>query len=202
MADVAKNEPLQIRKYPNRRYYDATRSCHVTLNDVYGLIRDGHTVCVTESTTDEDITNLILVQMILERDQPKLNVFPSGVLHMMIRSEYQVLRSSVDRFFGPFLTMVSATQHQFDAYLSQTAQATGLSPMDWAGKMMQAFTPKTESPAESDAAPAAPPAASTEPAPPAQADETPAEADSIDELRQQIRSLTERLEQLSKSGRL
>lgn len=202
MADVAKNETLQIRKYPNRRYYDATRSCHVTLNDVYGLISEGRTVCVTDSTTEEDITNLVLLHMILERDQPKLNVFPSGVLHMMIRSEYQVLRSSVDRFFGPFLTMISATQKQLDAYLGQTMQATGLSPRDWADKMMQAFTPKAESPDKPNGEPAVPPAAPTQPAPPPQPSETPAKADSIDELRQQIRSLTERLEQLSESGRL
>ena len=27
---------LKIKKYPNRRYYDITRSCHLTLDDIYG----------------------------------------------------------------------------------------------------------------------------------------------------------------------
>ena len=71
---------LQIKKYPNRRYYDATRSCHVTLQEVYDLVRDGQDVCVTDSRTGEDITNLNLMQDMLEKDQPKLDVFPSRVI--------------------------------------------------------------------------------------------------------------------------
>ena len=29
---------LEIKKYPNRRLYDATRSCHVTLGELYDLV--------------------------------------------------------------------------------------------------------------------------------------------------------------------
>ena len=39
---------LQIRKYPNRRYYDSTRSQHVTLEEIYALIRKGYDIEVID----------------------------------------------------------------------------------------------------------------------------------------------------------
>ena len=82
VADV-----LQIRKYPNRRYYDATRSRHVKLLDIRKAVQAGCSVCVRDSRTGEDITNQVLGQVILHADGAKLSVIPSEVLHYMIRSD-------------------------------------------------------------------------------------------------------------------
>ena len=53
-ADPA-GKHLDIRKYPNRRYYDATRSRHLTLPEIRNLIRDGYDVTVTDSRSGADI---------------------------------------------------------------------------------------------------------------------------------------------------
>lgn len=90
-------ETFQIKKYPNRRYYDATRSRHITLQEVYELVRDGSDIAVTDSRTDSDITNLILVQILLDRDQPKLCALPPALLHSLIRAQDQALGLLVDR---------------------------------------------------------------------------------------------------------
>jgi polyhydroxyalkanoate synthesis regulator protein len=42
---------LAIRKYPNRRYYDSTRSQHVKLEEIHELIRQGYEIQVTDSKT-------------------------------------------------------------------------------------------------------------------------------------------------------
>ena len=39
---------LDVRKYPNRRYYDATHSRHMTLEELRSLIRDGYDITVTD----------------------------------------------------------------------------------------------------------------------------------------------------------
>src|SRR3990172_5532526 len=140
MFDGLSLEVIQIKKYPNRRYYDATNSRHVTLQELHDLIVSGKDICVTDSRNGEDITNLLLTQILLERDEPKLDLFPSSVLHMMIRSNRQALRSTMERFFGPFLGLVSTSQKQFDAYLRQAMQTNVSSPMEWANRMMQAFS--------------------------------------------------------------
>ncbi len=75
---------LEIKKYPNRRYYDATRSRHVTLEEINNLIRDGYEVRVTDSKTGQDITAKVLAQIILELDSPKLGIFPVPLLHRLI----------------------------------------------------------------------------------------------------------------------
>lgn len=131
---------LQIKKYPNRRYYDATRSCHVTLQEVYDLVRAGHDVNVTDSKSGEDITNVILLQVMLEKDPPKLDVFPTSILHMMVRSNRQAVRTVFDGIFGPFMKVWTNSQRQFDTYVRSTMGGVR-TPMDWANDMMRAFMP-------------------------------------------------------------
>jgi len=99
LSDQQTPQLLQIRKYPNRRYYDTTRSRHVTLRNLYELVRDGHTVKVADSRTGEDITNAILLQVLLNRAPSKLELLPSAFLHQMLRAERQDLRLLVEEQF-------------------------------------------------------------------------------------------------------
>lgn len=177
-------ELIQIKKYPNRRYYDATNSRHVTLQDLHDLIVSGKDICVTDSRNGDDITNLLLTQILLERDEPKLDLFPSSVLHLMIRSNRQVLRSSMERFFGPFQGLLSTSQKQFDAYLRQAMQTNVASPLDWASRMMQAF---------SGAPPVSGPAPSQPSEPRAESRES---GETLDDLREQLAALQRRVEEL------
>jgi len=90
---------LDIRKYPNRRYYDATRSRHLKLEDIRSLIREGWDVTVTDSKTGADITAQILTQIILELETPKLDVFPVPLLLRMIRFNDLWMKEFVDTHF-------------------------------------------------------------------------------------------------------
>lgn len=133
---------LQIRKYANRRYYDTTRSCHVTLHEIYDLVRAGHDVSITDSQTNQDITSTVLLQVLLDRDPPKLDLFPSALLHQAIRANLPVLQSLIETFFGPFMTVLSASQRQFDAYLRQAMNGATANPVEWANRMMTFLRPE------------------------------------------------------------
>jgi polyhydroxyalkanoate synthesis repressor PhaR len=184
MINSSPHSVVQIKKYPNRRYYDATHSRHVTLHEVHDAIVAGHDVCVTDSRTGDDITNLVLTQILLERDEPKLDLFPSAILHLMIRSNRQVLRSWMERSFGPFLDAFSSSQKQFDAYLRQAMQAGATSPLDWANRMMQAFTgTRAAAPRREPVDPGAAPASEASP-------------DAIAELKRQLEELQRRMDEL------
>jgi polyhydroxyalkanoate synthesis repressor PhaR len=132
-------EVLHIKKYPNRRYYDMTRSAHVTLHEVHDLILTGKDVCITDSKTGEDITNLVLTQILLEKDQPKLDIFPAAIFHMMIRSNRQVLRGYVDHFFSPFMSIMASSQKQFDQYLRSATGGAFMTPLEWTNRIMEMF---------------------------------------------------------------
>ena len=139
MSDNRGVKPIPINKYPNRRFYDTRNSRHVTLQEIHDLIVSGNDVCVTDTGTGEDLTNVVLMQILLERDHLKLDLFPSSVMHMMIRSNRKALGATVERFFGPFLGIMAASQKQFDSYLRETMKGQMISPMDWTNGMLRAF---------------------------------------------------------------
>jgi polyhydroxyalkanoate synthesis repressor PhaR len=157
---------IELRKYPNRRYYDVTRSRHVTLEEIYALIRNGRDVHVTDSKTGDDLTAKVLAQIILEHDPPKLGIFPVELLHQLIRTNEPIVRDFVDKYFNQALKAFLSSQRQFDLYLRQALGLQTAPPMgtDWARFMMGPFAPplfSTNRPEPERPASAAPPPSGT-----------------------------------------
>ncbi len=168
-------DPVQIKKYPNRRYYDATRSRHVTLQDLHELIRSGTDIRVTDSRSGADITNLVLLQILLEKEAPTLNVFPPALVHEMIRRKPQALRESFERVWSPFANLLSASQDQIDAFWRAAVDGGVTSPLEWPGSLMKRYSSAARG--GESAGPEPPPA-------------------TLDELRHQAAELTRRIEGL------
>lgn len=198
MNGVGNKEVLHIKKYPNRRYYDASRSCHVTLHEVYDLIQAGHDVVISDSRNGEDITNLVLTQVILERDPPKLDIFPAWILHLMIRSNRHALRSFVDRVFGPMMELFATSQRQWESYIRDAMSGRFSSPLDWAQSMMTAFSPGQRTAATT------PPAGPDfqRPHPDTSGSDSPEQNGpaTLAELRKELETLTRRIESLQAEG--
>ncbi|KAA0875950.1 polyhydroxyalkanoate synthesis repressor PhaR [Nitrincola tapanii] len=57
-----------LRKYTNRRLYDTSRSCYVTLEDVKQLVLGSEPFQVLDSKTGQDLTRNILMQIISEQE--------------------------------------------------------------------------------------------------------------------------------------
>jgi len=117
---------LDIRKYPNRRYYDATNSRHLTLEQILELVREGHDIKVTDSKTGADITAQVLTQMILELETRKIENLPVALLLNIIRSNDQFIREFVEKYFNQALA----------AYLQYQKQMANFVPFaGWPGAM-------------------------------------------------------------------
>jgi polyhydroxyalkanoate synthesis repressor PhaR len=142
-GNASNSSLIELRKYPNRRYYDVTRSRHVTLEEIYSLIRNGRNVHVTDSKTGDDLTAKVLAQIILEQDPPKLGIFPVELLHQLIRANEPIVRDFVDKYFNQALKAFLVSQRQFDLYLRQALGLQATLPMgtDWARFMMGPFAP-------------------------------------------------------------
>ena len=74
-----------IKKYANRRLYDASISKHVTLEDIRDLIVRGEKIRVVEDKSGEDITRLILFQVIAEQEQFGKPILTTQLLESIIR---------------------------------------------------------------------------------------------------------------------
>lgn len=96
---------LEIRKYPNRRYYDSTRSRHLTLEEIHSAIREGYEIHVIDSRSGEDITVRVLAQIIIDLDTPKLEVFPVPLLHGILRANQKMIGDFINRHFNQPLAM-------------------------------------------------------------------------------------------------
>ncbi|MDO6564190.1 polyhydroxyalkanoate synthesis repressor PhaR [Amphritea sp. 1_MG-2023] len=57
-----------LRKYTNRRLYDTSRSCYITLEDVKQLVLNQESFQVQDSKTGADLTRNILLQIISEQE--------------------------------------------------------------------------------------------------------------------------------------
>jgi polyhydroxyalkanoate synthesis repressor PhaR len=187
---------LQIRKYPNRRFYDATRSRHVTMADLYDLVAAGRRLHVIDSATGADITNVVLMQMILERDADKLAVFPPEILHQVIRTRQQFLGAVFEDFFRQTAQAQRAAQDQWTRFVQgmQGAMTNAGNPAEWTRAMAEALGGAGVRGAADSRAPDSP--ASTH-APAAPDEQTPRAGDDVAELRAQVAELSRRLEQLS-----
>ena len=54
-----------IKKYANRKLYDTRASRYVTLEEIADLVRDGHNIEVVDRETGNDLTQVILSQIVL-----------------------------------------------------------------------------------------------------------------------------------------
>src|SRR5688572_6002370 len=74
-----------IKKYANRRLYDAASSRHVTLDDLRRLIVQGEKLKVIDDKTREDITRSVLLQIISEQEHLGRPILTIPVLETLIR---------------------------------------------------------------------------------------------------------------------
>ena len=111
-----------IKKYANRRLYDASQSRHITLDDIRGLIVKGEKLKVVEDKTGNDITRHILLQVIAEQEQFGRPILSTKVLEAIIRfygnSMQGFLASFLEKSIETFLNQQEAVQSQLSRIVS------------------------------------------------------------------------------------
>jgi polyhydroxyalkanoate synthesis repressor PhaR len=111
---------LEIKKYPNRRYYDATHSRHLTLDEIRSLIQQGYDITATDAKTGDDITAQLLTQIILELETSKLDSFPVPLLVRVIRMNDQLVKDFVEKYFNQALASFLNYQQQLEEQMRRT----------------------------------------------------------------------------------
>jgi polyhydroxyalkanoate synthesis repressor PhaR len=98
-----------IKKYHNRKFYDTVDRRYVSLSGISSLVRDGEEVQVVEKTTGNDITTLVLSQIVREQERQDSSL-PQGLLTALVR------RGSLglDQLRGSFHASLKALQELED----------------------------------------------------------------------------------------
>jgi len=77
-------KPVLIKKYENRRLYDSTNSRYVNLEEVAQMVQEGRDVQVLDAATGDDLTRLVLTQIIVEQAKTPGSAFPLDILRQMV----------------------------------------------------------------------------------------------------------------------
>ncbi|MCA9213708.1 MAG: polyhydroxyalkanoate synthesis regulator DNA-binding domain-containing protein [Planctomycetales bacterium] len=81
------SQAVEITRYPNRRLYDRSTKQYVTLGEIEEMVRSGTNICVRDSKSKEDLTRVILTQILIERHPERLQMFPVALLHEALRAD-------------------------------------------------------------------------------------------------------------------
>jgi polyhydroxyalkanoate synthesis repressor PhaR len=132
---------LEIKKYPNRRYYDATHSRHLTLDEIRQMIQEGYDLRVVDAKTSSDITAQVLTQIILELDPRKVDSLPVPLLVRIIRMNDQLVKDFIEKYFNQALKSFLDYQQQVEEQIRRTHGLPSVFPSvsAWTKAMLEPF---------------------------------------------------------------
>jgi polyhydroxyalkanoate synthesis repressor PhaR len=121
------SEERLIKKYANRRLYDAAQSRHITINDIRDMVIAGTRVKVIEDKSNEDITRLVLLQVIADQEQFGRPILSTSLLESMIRfygnSMQGYFSSYLEKSVETFIRQQAVMQEQMNRTLGPAAGA-------------------------------------------------------------------------------
>jgi polyhydroxyalkanoate synthesis repressor PhaR len=162
-----------IRKYENRRLYDTASSRYVNLEEIAEMVRSGVDVQVVDAVNGEDLTRLVLTQIIVEDAKAPDSAFPLDMLRQMVVASGRVGQESMLKYMKAMFDMYQTAYRSFPPPLT---------PFDFLGAMgAGARAPEAPRPAP----PEPPQAPAPEPGTPPGA----MPPDGVDELRKRIEEL-------------
>ena len=131
----AKDEPVIIKKYANRRLYNTGTSTYVTLEDLAEMVKKGEEFTVQDAKSGDDITHPVLTQIIFElENKDGQNMLPIPFLRQLISFYGDQMQMVVPSFLEQSMIAFAKEQERFREQMNDTI---GKSPME----MMQMTTP-------------------------------------------------------------
>ncbi|HEU4986066.1 MAG TPA: polyhydroxyalkanoate synthesis repressor PhaR [Rhizobiaceae bacterium] len=126
---AAKDEPVIIKKYANRRLYNTGTSTYVTLEDLAEMVKRDEEFTVQDAKSGEDITHAVLTQIIFELENSKdgQNMLPIPFLRQLISFYGDQMQMIVPSFLEQSMIAFAKEQERFR---QQMKDAFGKSPMD------------------------------------------------------------------------
>ena len=111
---AAKDEPVVIKKYANRRLYNTGTSTYVTLEDLAEMVKSGEDFTVQDAKTGDDITHPVLTQIIFElENKDGQNMLPIPFLRQLISFYGDQMQMVVPSFLEQSMIAFAKEQERF-----------------------------------------------------------------------------------------
>jgi polyhydroxyalkanoate synthesis repressor PhaR len=202
---MAKNDPVTIKKYANRRLYNTGTSTYVTLEDLATMVKAGEDFLVYDAKTGEDITRSVLTQIIFEQENKDgQKMLPVAFLRQLIRFYGDSMQLLVPRYLEMSIDSLSKEQDKLRQQLSSTLGINPLTApfeqhirrnMEMFERAFSMFSPFGK---REDGSPAAAPGPEAAPEAPAPSTAPASDGGELDELKNQLAAMQKKIEGLSR----
>jgi polyhydroxyalkanoate synthesis repressor PhaR len=108
-----------IKKYQNRKLYDTKDSCYITLDEIAKLIKKGEDVTVIDNKTKNDVTSIILTQILVDQEKSQKSILPLSMLKSIIRDSRGSLFDFIQRYVTAGFDSESGSKNEAERYLEK-----------------------------------------------------------------------------------
>lgn len=124
-------EQLIIKRYGNRRLYNTETQTYVNYQDLIKLVRDGQDIKVIDSTSKEDVTKAVLIQLILEEEKDKKSILPTPFLFQLLRSREESMQDFFTNHLSASFDAYLKTKEEFDKRFRSMLEMATSAPQMW-----------------------------------------------------------------------
>ena len=125
------SDELIIKRYGNRRLYNTETRSYVNYEELAKLVRDGQDIKVIDSTTKEDVTKAVLIQMILEEEKNKKTILPTEFLFQLLRSREDSMQDFFKNHLSASFNAYLKTKEEFDNRFRSMLEMATQAPQMW-----------------------------------------------------------------------
>lgn len=131
-----------IKKYGNRRLYDVTDSRYVNLEDMAAMVREGREIQVLDARTGEDLTRVVLTQIIMDEARERGSGLPLDLLRQLVLATGRAGQEGLTHYLRSVLDGYRRSCQAFQHHMQQPSPAP-LNPLEF----VQSLFPFSASPA-------------------------------------------------------
>ena len=113
-----------IKRYANRKLYNAQTRAYVTLEEISRMIQDGEDVTVIDHETGADITAVTLTQVIFDQEKRLGGLFPKAVFSRLIEARdnpLSAVQQGLESFLDPDRYVNREIQRRLDILHQENA---------------------------------------------------------------------------------
>lgn len=192
--ETADPDVVVIKKYANRRLYNTSKSCYVTLEHLAEMVREGEDFVVNDAKSGDDITRSVLAQIIFEEEAKGHNMLPTNFLRQLIGLYGDTLQGFVPSYLETSMDAFTRNQEEIRKQVQSSFgdnpamanfEAMARTNMELFDQAMRMFSPFGAGQA------AQPPKAAAE------ADPKDEETSDLNDLKSQLAQMQEQLSKLA-----
>lgn len=124
---------IEIKRYGNRRLYNTETHTYLNFKELLKIVRDGNSIKVIDSSTKEDVTKPVLIQMILEEEKSNHTILPTAFLLQLLQTREDSTQDFFKNHLAASFEAYLRTKEEFDKHFRKMLEMSmpPLPPNSW-----------------------------------------------------------------------